>query len=85
MCPYISKDKRIGKCDEIVQLMKDLNIQPDGEINYILYKFCKDTVKPGYNNYKNYCGELSECVVEIRRRLLGPYEDSAILRNGDVE
>jgi hypothetical protein len=83
--PYISKDKRIGKCDEIVDFMKDMNIQPDGEINYILYKFCKDTVKPGYNAYKNYCGELRQCVTEIERRLLAPYEDSAILRNGDVE
>jgi len=82
--PYISKDKRVGKCDEIVQLMKDLNIQPDGEINYILYKFCKDTVKPGYNSYKNYCGELNECVVEIRRRLLANYEDEKIIENGDV-
>lgn len=83
--PYISKDKRVGKCDEIVDFMKDMNIQPDGEINYILYKFCKDTVKPGYNAYKNYCGELRQCVTEIERRLLGPYEDTAIQRNGDVE
>jgi hypothetical protein len=81
--PYITSDKRI-KCDEIVGLMKDLNIMPDGELNYILYKFCKDTVKPGYNAYKNYCGELSECVVEIRRRLLAQYENSKIIDNGDV-
>jgi len=84
MCPYISKDKRVGKCDEIVQLMKDMNIQPDGEINYILFKFCKETVVPKYSNYKNFCGELNECVAEIRRRLLGPYEDEAIKKNGDV-
>ena len=83
--PYIPEEKRVGKCDEIVQLMKDLNIQPDGEINYILYKFCKDTVKPGYNTYKNYLGELDECRTEIRRRFLAPYEDLAIERNGDVK
>ena len=82
--PYISKNKR-SKCDMVVDLMKDLNILPDGELNYILYKFCKETVKPSYNMYKNYCGEISECVVEIRRRLLASYENSKIEDNGDVK
>lgn len=82
--PYISKDKRVGKCDEIVQLMKDFNIQIDGELNYILYRFIKETTEPGYNRYKNAIGELECCKLEIYRRLVGPYEDEAKLRNGDV-
>jgi len=32
----------------------------------------------------NLCGELNECVSEIRRKILGPYEEKAIERNGDV-
>ena len=32
----------------------------------------------------NLCGELSECVVEIRRKLLAPYEDVKIIENGDI-
>jgi len=41
-------------------------------------------VSPSYNNYKNFCGELNECVAEIRRRILASYEDEKIEENGDV-
>ena len=81
--PYIKNQARLQK-DPIVQLMKDLNVKADGDLNYILYKFCKEAVKPGYNNYKNFCGELRQCATEIERRILGPYEDSKIEENGDV-
>lgn len=82
--PYIKKDKR-KFMDEIVQLMGDLNVKVDGDLNYILFKFCKKYVKPSYNNLKNYCGELRQCATEIERRLLAPYEDSKIKENSDVE
>lgn len=81
--PYIEIQKR-NKLDEIVELMKSLNVKADGDLNYILYKFCKDSVKPGYNSLKNYCGELRQCAAEIERRLLGPYEDLKINENGDI-
>jgi hypothetical protein len=84
--PYISneKDRRI-EMDEIVQLMLDLNVQATGDLNYILFKFCRKMVKPSYNNYKNYIGELRQCATEIERRLLAPYEDKKIEENGDVK
>ena len=81
--PYI-KDSRRKDMDEIVDLMVKKQVAVDGDLNYILYKFCKYNVKPSYNNYKNYCGELSECASEIRRRLTGPYEDTKVKENGDV-
>ena len=81
--PYIESEKR-EKLDEVVELMKKLNVKADGDLNYILYKFCKESVKASYNSFKNYCGELRECAVEIERRLLGPYEDLKKNENGDI-
>ena len=80
--PYIEKEKR-PEMDKIVQEMVNQNLQVNGDLNYILYKFCK-SIKPSYNNYKNFCGELRQCATEIERRLLGPYEDKKIVENGDV-
>jgi len=81
--PYIKQERRI-ECDEIVKLMIEKKIKADGDLNYVLYKFCKFNVGPSYNNYKNFCGELRQCVSEIERKLLAPYEDSKISENGDV-
>jgi len=81
--PYIKQERR-ECCDRVVELMKEIKVVANGDLNYILFKFCKETVSPSYNNYKNFCGELSECVAEIRRRLTSKYEDIKIQENGDV-
>lgn len=70
--------------DMVVQAMMDADVRADGDLNYILYAFCKRNVEPSYNNYKNFCGELRQCATEIERRLLGPYKDEKIIENGDV-
>ena len=82
--PYIKPEDR-PLMDEIVQLMGDKKVVANGDLNYILFAFCRRFVKPSYNNYKNFCGELRQCATEIERRLLGPYEDTKIAANGDVE
>ena len=81
--PYI-KNKRRCEIDCIIKLMEEKQIKADGDLNYILYKFCKRNVKPSYNNFKNFCGELRQCVTEIERRILSKYEDEKIEQNGDV-
>ena len=81
--PYIKQNKR-DVMDSVVAAMVRAGVKADGDLNYILFKFCKENIEPGYNNYKNFCGELNETVAEIRRRFLGPYEDEAKERNGDV-
>lgn len=70
--------------DKIVALMKELEVKADGDLNYVLFKFCRQCVKPSYNLYKNFIGELRQTAAEIERRLLGPYEDQKIKENGDV-
>jgi hypothetical protein len=81
--PYIKQEQR--ECmDEVVESMNQYGVVANGDLNYILYAYCKRYVKPSYNNYKNFCGELRQCATEIERRILAPYEDSKIEENGDV-
>lgn len=82
--PYIPEEKRAGKCDEIVQLMKDLNIQIDGELNYIIFKFIRQTTPDKYNALKNAMGELEMCKLELYRRLMAVREEVVMRENGDV-
>ena len=82
--PYVTQEKR-PELDVIVEGMNEIGVQANGDLNYILYAFCKRYVKPSYNNYKNFCGELRQCATEIERRIIGPYEDEKIKENGDVQ
>ena len=82
--PYIEKSRR-PDMDLIVDLMASKKVMANGDLNYILYAYCKRNIRPGYNSYKNFCGELIQCATEIERRILGPYEDQKIKENGDVE
>jgi hypothetical protein len=82
--PYITQEQR-GDLDQLISEMGDVySVQANGDLNYILFAFCKRYVSPSYNNYKNFCGELRQCATEIERRILAPYEDSKIIDNGDV-
>lgn len=81
--PYISVERR-PIMDEVVWAMRKAFILADGDLNYILFKYCKEYVVPSYNNYKTYIGELRQCCTEIERRLLAPYEDQEIEKNRDI-
>ncbi len=81
--PYIKPEQR-SEMNKVVNLMAKLGVKANGDLNYILYAFCKRTIRPGYNNYKNFCGELRQCATEIERRMLGPYENLKKDENGDV-
>jgi len=81
--PYIEQSKR-GLLEGIVKLMADRNVKADGDLNYVLFAYCKRFVPRSYNNLKNFCGELRQCATEIERRILGPYEDEKIKENGDI-
>lgn len=81
--PYIKQPRR-DQVENVVGTMIDEDIQANGDLNYILFHYCRHRIKPSYNNYKNYIGELRQCATEIERRLLAPYEDQKIIENGDV-
>lgn len=84
--PYIKPEDRIVM-DGVVQHMIDKGVEPNGKLNYVLFKLCLNTVgkEPSYGKFKNFCGELSECIAEIRRRMTAEYENKKIEENGDVE
>ena len=81
--PYVTKERRYD-LDPVVDEMVEAQVEANGDLNYILYYYCKNFISPSYNNYKNFIGELNECVTEIRRRILAPYEDKKIKENGDI-
>lgn len=81
--PYIKTDQR-EKLESLYFHMKNTNLQANGDINYLLFKYCKENVIPGYNAYKNFIGELRQCATEIERRILADYENLKIKENGDV-
>lgn len=81
--PYIKQIDR-PNMDDVYEMMISAMVKANGDLNYILFKFCKYQIKPSYNNYKNFCGELRQCATEIERKILAPYEDSKIEENGDV-
>ena len=66
--PYISRDDR-PPMDELVGLMQEFGVQPDGKLNYLLYAFCKRTIPPSYNSYKNFIegfdGELMNSGLQL--------------------
>jgi len=92
------------KFQSLLEAVKIADARPNGDLNYILFKYGKYHIKPSYNNYKTYIGvihgamykiaeedyredyidEYREAAAEIRRRILGPYEDKKIEENGDV-
>jgi len=81
--PFIKRKNR-PKFDPIVDLMKKLGVKADGDLNYILFKYCKYHIEPSYANYKNYKGELNECVDIIHTEIVVPYEKEKKRENGDV-
>lgn len=82
--PYIKQEDR-PIMDTVVDRMDAISVKANGDLNYILYAFCKRYVPRSYNSYKNFCGELRQCATEIERRIIGPYEDEKIAENGDVD
>lgn len=84
----------------LLEIAKDIDIQPNGDINYLLFKYCKYHVEPSYNNYKGFMGiiyrmmdnantdsyknEFREAAEWIRIKLLIPYEEEKCKLNGDV-
>ena len=83
--PYVKQEQRPDLDILIRDMAKLYHIEANGDLNYVLYAFCKRYIKPSYNNYKNFCGELRQCATEIERRILASYEDEKITENGDVD
>jgi len=90
------------RLSKALEMVRSVGVKPNGDINYIIFKYCKYHIDPSYNNYKNFMGEIYRAATNytgisdaykdeyreseqwIRIKLLTPYEEKAIKRNGDV-
>ena len=71
---------------DILKLMKRKKIVANGDLNYILYKYCKESYPDEdlVDAVITFIDELRTAAFFIRRELLAPYEDEKIIENGDV-
>jgi hypothetical protein len=60
-----------------------------GDLNYVIFSIIKRYIEQNgmrYHRLQDFVnGTLGACQMEAYRRLVVPYEDEAIARNGDVE
>ncbi len=92
--PYIPKEQREEYDRYVDHLANLLNLRTNdvlaGELNYIIYRLaiflCDEKVggECRYARMATVLSAMSEAQAEFRRRVLGPYEDKAIEKNGDV-
>lgn len=87
--PYITQEQRAIVDAQInallVQIKRCAPEARGGILNYIITRMLLNIVpEPRYANYRSYVGDLMCCLLEFYRRHVGPYEDTAMQRNGDV-
>jgi hypothetical protein len=60
-----------------------------GDLNYVIFSIIKRYIEQNgvrYHRLQDFVnGTLGVCQMEANRRLVAPYEDEAIERNGDVK
>ena len=82
--PFIESRERRKELNKVVTEMAKVEVKVDGDLNYILYRYCKYMIPKSYNSYKNFLGELHECECQCRNDFLVPYEEEKRKINGDV-
>jgi hypothetical protein len=90
--PYIPQDQRPqyeqAIQDVVDKLLKLEDNDAKGHLNFLVYSIIKRYLEQRGMRYfraQDFIGGvLTCCQMECYRRLLGPYEDQAIAKNGDV-
>ncbi len=87
--PYIKKEQRPA-IDELVKpLIEHLKSLPledqDGSLNYAVTKIIKHVYPQKYFHFNRALGVLTAITQELYRKIVGPYEDTKITKNGEVE
>ena len=74
---------RDRELESILSAMRDANVVANGDLNYILFKYCKDFLRG--DDITGFGSALRMIVnSRIRPDILVPYEDAKIEENGDV-
>ena len=90
--PYTSEERRAAVRQNLDAVISQINSYPDsdwdGELNYAISYLVGRTMAPfGKWRYHFLARAVAvfECAkLEFYRRLAAPYEDKAILKNGDI-
>jgi hypothetical protein len=87
--PYIEPDRRVHfdeLAERVVILLKEDTAR--GDLNYFFFRVIYLWLKHiglSYRHMQDYIhGTLDSCKMEMWWRLMRPYEDEAIHRNGDI-
>jgi len=91
--PYISQGLRLVIDRQITALSDDIwNMANEetlaGILNYTVTELLNQTImgnEPRYHKINTVLGILEAVKLELYRRLGGPYEDTAIVKNGDIK
>lgn len=87
---YISQDDRENIDDGAISaLVVDIDHVPSGKkkgaLNYVVTRLALGVYgRGGYTELSDAIAALQDAADEIKRRKLGPYEDKAIAKNGDL-
>jgi len=82
--PYIHLNER-PKFDKVIEQLPDMTMA--GELNYVIFSICLRFLRFNgvrYTIFNAIIGVLGCVIQEFYRRMVGPYEDQAIERNGDL-
>lgn len=92
--PYVTKLDRIlvdTDLDRLIAVMPrcpEDDVCPAGIINYVITRIVAQTSRPcrgwSYASLSKALAIFRDAEAEMRRRLLDPYEDKAISKNGDI-
>lgn len=87
--PYIKKDQRPAidqLVNPLIEHLKSLPLEDqDGSLNYAVTKIVKNVYPQKYFHFNRALGVLTAITHELYRKIIGPYEDTKISQNGDVE
>jgi hypothetical protein len=91
--PYIDQTSRQVELDGLIEALVSQinNHEPDarhGMVNYAMTKLVLNCLKPEdgwrYHALQKAYGVFHCAAAEFYRRLIAPYEDNAIMKNGDL-
>jgi len=85
--PYIPQDRRRQINNELTTIGDQFLPQNAGDLNYLVSRFIDNyLVENGirYAHCNEMIGALECCKLELYRRMVGPYEDDVIDKNGDA-
>lgn len=87
--PYIEKAQRPAidvLTNPLIEHLQSLALEDqDGSLNYVVTRIIKKVYPPKYFHFNRALGVLSAIKQELYRHIIGPYEDTKISENGDVE